>query len=86
MIEANILKNLKKAEKSHHREIKCPFWHHKLDQVIWPTIKSNVIIEQCSQGDGLWFDRGGLLEIIQFGFNGINSNVVDLLKDIFGVV
>jgi Zn-finger nucleic acid-binding protein len=82
-VEADMLKKLEKTEEPQRREIKCPICRHKLVQVIWPTIKSEVIIDQCFQGHGLWFDRGELMDIIQFGFSGIHSNLVDLLKNIF---
>lgn len=62
---------------------KCPICGKKMKKVEC-GIENRVLLDKCARGDGIWFDRGELREVIdQGGFPGENR-IHRLLNDVFG--
>lgn len=56
----------------------CPRCRRKLDPVRAPGSNENLILDQCSRGDGLWFDEGELESLLQ----SVLGEETDALADV----
>lgn len=65
------------------RSIRCPICSKKLDKVAVGSDKP-VRLDKCPSNDGLWFDRGELLEVLRMGMFQPDDRVYRLLHEIFG--
>jgi Zn-finger nucleic acid-binding protein len=81
--KAKILLNSFKRDSADREKLrKCPLCDKKMEKVKVGSSKSSLLIDKCSGGDGLWFDKGELGEI----FDGTLDNhrkIKDLLADMF---
>jgi uncharacterized protein len=60
----------------------CPLCRAPMDKVSPPG--STVILDQCPDGDGIWFDAGETAQAVK-DFTGNNSNLVlNILQDFLG--
>ncbi len=61
--------------------LKCPICSRKMKKVLWSKGKS-LILDKCDQ-DGLWFDNGELLTILENEGKDESNQIVSLLKEVF---
>jgi uncharacterized protein len=64
---------------------KCPICGHKMDKT-WIGREPKVLIDSCSQGDGLWFDGGELHQVLcqmEPANNTGSKGVLSFLGDTF---
>jgi Zn-finger nucleic acid-binding protein len=62
---------------------KCPICDKKMQKTIVGTSKPTLLIDKCSRGDGLWFDRGELQDIINRADLDKDNKIQKLLNDMF---
>jgi Zn-finger nucleic acid-binding protein len=67
--------------KNPEKEYKCPFCNKKMVKVHVGD-ERKVLIDKCKKDHGLWFDKGELRRVIQFGLKEENK-IIDLLKEMF---
>jgi Zn-finger nucleic acid-binding protein len=60
---------------------KCPICNIRMDKVHVGDQK-DVLIDKCSNNDGLWFDKGELKDVLHLASK--ENRVVKLLNDMFG--
>jgi Zn-finger nucleic acid-binding protein len=70
--------------KSIERPIKCPICDKKMRKIIVGSTKPALLIDKCRRGDGLWFDRGELQDIINRAELDKDNKIRELLADMFG--
>ena len=63
------------------RPYKCPICSKKMIKVHVGDNKE-LLIDKCTNDDGLWFDKGELQDVVQLATKEDNK-VVNLLKDMF---
>lgn len=63
---------------------KCPICMKKMGKTIVGTSKPELLIDKCSKGHGLWFDKDELKNVLTLGTFDDESKVVRLLSDMFG--
>jgi len=63
---------------------KCPICLKKMQKIIVGQAASPLLIDRCGKGDGLWFDKGELQNILTLGTFDEENKVVKLLSDMFG--
>ncbi len=78
-----VLNSFKIDEKTKEKKQKCPICLKKMDKVLCGK-EGEVLIDKCSNNDGIWFDKGELYEIIEMGSLDKNNKILIMLKDIFG--
>lgn len=61
----------------------CPICLKKMHKVLTSSGNETVMIDRCSGGHGLWFDRGELAQILAKGGFDKENKVVKLLSDMF---
>ena len=62
---------------------KCPICDRKMLKTIVGSSKPVLLIDKCRRGDGLWFDRGELQDIIKRAELDKENKIQKLLTDIF---
>jgi hypothetical protein len=65
------------------KPLKCPICRKKMDKVLCGDDKS-VLIDQCKNHHGLWFDRGELESLLELGSFDKHNKVLTLIKEMFG--
>ncbi len=76
-----LLSSFQKDAEHPEKSYKCPICRKKMDKVYVGENK-DVLIDKCSDNDGLWFDKGELKDVIQLASK--DNKVVELLNDLFG--
>lgn len=63
---------------------KCPICDKKMQKIVLGSSKPALLIDKCSRGDGLWFDKGELQDIFDRAELDKDNKIQKLLSDIFG--
>lgn len=63
---------------------KCPICDKKMAKIVVGPAQPALLIDKCRRGDGLWFDRGELQDILQRARLDPGSRIQRLLADMFG--
>ena len=65
------------------KQRKCPICDKKMQKTIVGSSKPALLIDKCRRGDGLWFDRGELHDIINRAKLDKDNKIQKLLTDMF---
>ena len=79
-----LIESFKKVEKSEEKERQCPICDKKMEKIDVGEGEAVLMIDRCVKGDGLWFDKGELKEIIDKAKLDEDSKIKELLADMFG--
>jgi len=89
-----LLGNIEQAEKlinsfqidthSPEKPRRCPICLKKMKKIIVGKSTPTLLIDKCRKGDGLWFDKGELQDILNRGQLDKESKIQKLLADMFG--
>jgi hypothetical protein len=63
---------------------RCPICDKKMSKIIVGRSEPILLIDKCRRGDGLWFDRGELQDVLNRGQLDETSRIQRLLADMFG--
>lgn len=63
---------------------RCPICNKKMQKIIVGSCEPILLIDKCHRGDGLWFDKGELQDILNRGQLDKDSKIQRLLADMFG--
>ena len=63
---------------------KCPICGKKMAKSLVGQAQPPLLIDACRRGDGLWFDRGELQDVLNRAQLDPQSRIQRLLADIFG--
>jgi len=61
---------------------RCPICSKRLDKVMCGG-GEKVLLDVCPRNDGLWFDRGELLDVVKMGEFPADHRVFELIKEVF---
>jgi Zn-finger nucleic acid-binding protein len=62
---------------------KCPICLKKMQKIVVGPSTPPLLIDKCARGDGLWFDRGELQNILDKAALDKDNKIQKLLADIF---
>lgn len=62
---------------------KCPICYKKMQKIVVGSSAPPLLIDKCARGDGLWFDKGELQDILDRAELDKDSKIQKLLSDIF---
>lgn len=77
-----ILETLHEDHEHPERQYKCPICTKKMVKVFVGDNKE-ILIDKCKKDHGLWFDKGELKTVIEFGSQEKENKIINLLKDMF---
>lgn len=63
---------------------KCPICDKKMQKIVVGSSKPTLLLDKCRRGDGLWFDKGELQDILDRAELDKDNKIQKLLIDIFG--
>jgi Zn-finger nucleic acid-binding protein len=66
------------------RPRRCPICDKKMTKALVGRSKPPLLIDTCRRGDGLWFDRGELSDVIERAQLDEGHRILTLLADMFG--
>jgi len=81
---AGLLKSFKIDTQSAEKPRKCPICLKKMQKVNVSLAESPLLLDKCAKGDGLWFDKGELQDILNTAQLDKDSKIQKLLADMFG--
>ena len=79
-----LLDSFKIDSKSPERARKCPICDKKMLKIIIGSTEPALLIDKCQKGDGLWFDKGELQDIMDRAKLDKDNKIQELLADMFG--
>ena len=79
-----LISSFNKALEADEKKRKCPICDKKMEKIIVGHEKPTLIIDRCVKGDGLWFDKGELSNIIARAELDEGNKIKQLLADMFG--
>ena len=62
---------------------KCPICDKRMQKIVVGSSEPVLLIDKCSKGDGLWFDKGELQDIFDRAQLDSDNKIQKLLTDIF---
>jgi len=62
---------------------KCPICLKKMQKIVVGSSAPPLLIDKCARGDGLWFDKGELKDVLEKAALDKDSKIQKLLADIF---
>jgi Zn-finger nucleic acid-binding protein len=78
-----LMRSLEADVQGKEKKVRCPICRKQLQKVDYGTGKK-VRLDKCPNNDGLWFDRGELLDVMNMGDFPVDNRVFILLHQIFG--
>lgn len=78
-----LLERLKNRSAGRERKLRCPICRRRLEKVTYGT-EATVVLDVCPGGDGIWFDRGELYDVIRRGDFPTDNRVYEFVTEIFG--
>jgi len=78
-----LIESFKVDTNSAEKPRKCPICDKKMRKVIVGSSKPVLLIDKCSRGHGLWFDKGELSDIFGKAKLDKDNKIQELLKDMF---
>jgi len=79
-----LLASFKESPPQSEAPRKCPICSKRMAKIVVRQSQPVLLIHKCRPGDGLWFDRGELQDILQRGQLDSDSRIQRLLADMFG--
>ena len=78
-----LLKSFQDVDKTcKEKKRPCPICRKGMKKVIIKTDEGDVLVDECVDRHGIWFDKGELYQIISCSSEGTESPVLSFLRDI----
>ncbi len=78
-----LLQSFKVDTDSVEKSRKCPICDKKMQKIVVGSSNPKLLIDKCSGGDGLWFDKGELNDIFERAQLDKDNKIQELLKNMF---
>ena len=80
----DLISSFRTATSADEKSRKCPICDKKMEEIVAGAGEPALLVDRCVKGDGLWFDRGELNEIIERAKLDADNKIKHLLAEIFG--
>jgi len=77
-----LLNSFNSAIKSREKKIRCPICNSKMGKTRVSEDK-DIVLDECKNGHGLWFDKGEILEVIKEGSVNKDNKIINILEDMY---
>lgn len=82
----HLLESFCEAPAASEQPRRCPICDRKMGKIIVGRSEPAPLIDKCRRGDGLWFDRGELQDVLSRGQLDETSRIQRLLANMFGTI
>ena len=79
----NLLDSFKIGAHCTEKPRKCPICLKKMQKIVVGPAAPALLLDKCPRGDGLWFDKGELQDILSTAKLDKDNKIQELLADIF---
>lgn len=79
-----LLESFSTNTETSERARKCPICLKKMEKITVSGAVPPLLIDRCRKGDGLWFDKGELNDIVNSAELDEDNKIQKLLADMFG--
>lgn len=79
-----LIDSLREEPSAAEKARKCPICDRRMAKVAVSQSGAALLIDKCRRGDGLWFDRGELQDILDRAQLDKDNRIRRLLADMFG--
>ena len=81
----NLLTSVEETAAAKEEKRQCPLCGKKMLKVSYSCGgEERVVVDRCKKNDGLWFDEGELMDLVNMGDFPCEQRVYQLLSDVFG--
>ncbi|MHC4264733.1 MAG: zf-TFIIB domain-containing protein [Planctomycetota bacterium] len=80
---AGLLQSFKTNSETIEKPRKCPICLKKMQKILVGSESPALLIDKCKKGDGLWFDKGELDDIVKRVKLDEENKIQKLLVDMF---
>ena len=80
-----LLNSFKIDSHSTEKPRKCPICLKKMKKIIIGPSTPTLLVDKCPRGDGLWFDKGELQDVLNRAKLDKNNKIQKLLADMFRI-
>ena len=77
-----LLSSFSEALNIEEKKIRCPICNKKMVKTFVGADK-DVVIDECKNKHGLWFDTGEILEVIKKGSVNKGNSIIKFLEDVY---
>ena len=77
-----LLNSIKPNNDGKEKILKCPICSSKMRKVSVGKEES-ILLDQCKNNHGFWFDSGEIFDVIKFGSIDKNNKVIKMLEDMY---
>jgi len=78
----NLLNSFSEALNLEEKKRRCPICNKKMRKTLVSDDKE-VVIDECKNGHGLWFDNGEIFDVIKIGSVNKENKIVKTLQEMF---
>ena len=72
------------ANQTNEKPRRCPICDKRMEKIGVGAERPALLVDRCVKGDGLWFDKGELHNIIEKAQLDADNKIKELLTDMFG--
>jgi Zn-finger nucleic acid-binding protein len=80
---AALLASFQESPSATEQPRNCPICDKKMAKIVVGSSQPTLRIDKCRRGDGLWFDRGELKDVLERGRLDEDSRIQRLLAEMF---
>lgn len=80
----DLIASFRKSPHINESPRKCPICLKQMEKIIVGPEQPALVLDRCAKGDGLWFDKGELNNIIDKARLDESNKIKHLLADMFG--
>lgn len=77
-----LLNSFSVAKKNREKKVRCPICNKKMNKTLVSSDK-DIVLDECKNGHGLWYDKGEILEVIKEGSVNKNNKIIKVLEDMY---
>ncbi len=78
----NLLNSFSDVSNIKEKKRRCPICRKKMNKTLVSADK-DVVIDECKNGHGLWFDKGEIFDVIKMGSVNKENEIVKTLKEMY---
>ena len=67
---------------SKEKKKRCPICRKKMGKT-FVSSEQDIVLDECRNGHGLWFDKGEILEVIKRGSINETNKIIKILEDMY---